>query len=78
MVQGQTPLDVSVLCEGIYGRVWPVVAQQRRHLTLQKVNHIEHKPDVSLQSATVLPIHIAPRWELAPSGGMKRTQGQFA
>lgn len=40
MVQGQPPLDVSVLCEGVDGRVWPVVAQQGRHLTLHTVTQL--------------------------------------
>ena len=35
MIERQPPLNVSVLCEGIDGRVWPVMTQQRRHLTLQ-------------------------------------------
>ena len=36
MVQGKTALDVPVLCEGINGKVWPVMAQQRWHVPLQE------------------------------------------
>ncbi len=35
MVEGQAALDVPVLCEGIDGKVWPVMAQQCWHVTLQ-------------------------------------------
>ncbi len=38
MVQGKAPLDVPVLCEGIDREVWPVMAQQCWHVTLQATN----------------------------------------
>ncbi len=40
MVQGKAPLDVPVLCEGIDREVWPVMAQQCWHVTLQATNNL--------------------------------------
>ena len=64
MVKGKAALDVPVLCEGIDGEVWSVMAQQCWHVTLQATKaallHISsqteswHHPLFSFVSASAL------------------------